>query len=465
MFVSIKYRLLLSHVAVALIAAVAASVYLFISFTRLQVHYNEHALLSSAYALADAIETDFGTSHGQVLVEHAMRELATEEKAQFAVIDARGIVSASTDPSIRAGSKLPLMRGLLSGGPQVYHPEVYSPDQQRIIVDVPIERDHVPIGIVRSWILERDYQASLDPIKRITGLALVGIVVLCITLSMLLAYALTTRIKNMKQLSRRIARGDFGIRIDRTSRDELGELAADLNTMASRLQELENARREFLGNVSHDLRSPVSNIRITSEVLSRRAERLGDDSAKLFGTVISETERLELMIDELTELATIASGALVLDRETFDLETLIDEVMTTVSPRADQKAQEVRVEVETNLTIVGDRSRLVRAIVNLADNAIKFTPDSGRIEIKARRDSGCAVIEVSDSGEGIPRGDLAHIFERFYRVDKSGRRNDGSGIGLAIVKNVIEAHDGTVEVTSHEGHGSTFRVRLPLPRL
>jgi signal transduction histidine kinase len=459
-FVSIRSRLLLSHIAVALIAAVAASVYLFVSFMRLQGDYSEHALLSSAYALADAVETDFGTPHGRVLVEHAMRELAQEEKAQFAVMDMGGTVVSSTASAIHSGSRLPLMEGVRNGKPHVYRPEADSPDQERIIVDVPLERDDAVIGVVRAWILEKDYQSSLSPIKRVTGFALAGVIALSVGLSLLLAYALISPIKRMRRLSRRIAQGDFRIRMDKLSGDELGELATDLNTMAARLQDLENSRRDFFGNVSHELRSPVSNIRITSEVLQRRAERLGDDSAKLFQTVITETERLETMINELIELAAIKSGALVLNKEAFNLEALTDELMLGISPRAQQKQQTVEVLVDPDMIIVADRDRIARAISNLLDNAVKFTPVAGRITLSARRESGHVVIEISDTGEGIAPEDLPKVFERFYRADKARRRDGGSGIGLAIAKNVVEAHGGTIDVESKEGQGSTFRISL-----
>jgi signal transduction histidine kinase len=440
----------------------AALGYIYVSFTRMQADYSEHALLSSAYTLADAVETDFGTQHGRIQIKHAMRELAVEEKVQFAVIETDGTVVSSTVPNVHTGSKLSTMDKLISGKPNVYHPKVNSPDQKKIIVDVPIEQNKQVVGIVRAWILERDYQSSINPIKRVTGFALAGVMVLCIALSLLLAYALISPIKRMKRLSRRIAQGDFGIRLDKVGTDELGELATDLNTMAAQLQELENSRRDFLGNVSHELRSPISNIRITSEVLQRRAERLGDDSAKLFQTVIVETQRLEIMINELMELAAIKSGALVLNKEAFSLEALIDEIMPGLLIRAQQKQQALETTIDPDLMLFADRDRIARAISNLLDNAIKFTPVTGQIKLQAKQEPDVVVIEVIDTGEGIANDDLPKVFERFYRADKARQREGGSGIGLAIVKNIILAHGGSVDVRSNEGHGSIFRIILPV---
>jgi two-component system sensor histidine kinase BaeS len=265
----------------------------------------------------------------------------------------------------------------------------------------------------------------------------------------------------MRRLSRRIAQGDFTVRIDRPSRDELGELADDLNTMALQLQDLENTRREFLGNVSHELRSPVSNIRITCEVLERRAEKLGGDGAKLFQTVVTETERLEQMINELMELASIKSGNLVLNKEAFGFEVLAEELVAGIALRAAEKSQEVAVAVDQDLVVVADRDRIGRSISNLLDNAVKFTPEHGRIALEAKRIPGHIAIEVSDTGCGIPREDLTRVFDRFYRANRASQRDRGLGIGLAIVKNVVAAHGGTVEVRSVEGHGCTFKIVLP----
>ncbi len=457
----IKSRLVASHLAVATVAAVAASVYLYISFKELQVKYQEHALTSSAYALADALEADFGTPNGLRQARHAMRKLASEDPGVFAVVDRDGRVLTASTTSTPEGSKLSGVDLALGGTPQAQVKPGTRDDDEHIVASVPIEHDGKVVGAVRAWLLEKDYRASLAPIKRITALALFGVIVLSVVVSLALAQALIIPIRKMRQLSRRIAGGDFSTRVKRPGGDELGELSADMNTMASRLQELESVRRDFMGNVSHELRSPVSNIRVTSEVLQRRAERLGDDSAALFGTVISETERLEAMIDELLELSAIMAGALTLDKEVFDLKPMLEELIVSISPRAQQKSITVSLLPEPDISITADRTRLARAVGNLLDNAVKFTPSGGQVTVSARKSESWVVIEVQDTGEGIAREDLARVFERFYRADRVRSRTGGAGIGLAIVKHTAEAHGGSAEAYSKEGQGSTFTIRLP----
>lgn len=461
MILSIKSRLLASHLLIAVIAAAAASMYLSLSFRSLQMEYHEHALLSEAYTLADALETDFGTPHGKLQMEHAIGKLTSDEPDRLAVLDSDGIVISSTDNFINKGDKLADISKVQNGRHSITINEHAEDDQEHISVLVPIEHAGKTAGAVMAWILESDYQKSLRPIKHVTALAMFVVISLSVFISLLLAKALIKPIRRMRQLSRRISNGDLSIRVDNSSSDELGELASDLNSMASRLQDMESMRRDFLGNVSHELRSPVSNIRITSEVLERRAQRLGDDSVGLFQTIVTETQRLESMISELMELTAIESGVLTLEQEVIDLKAMLENLRDSYQPYAEKKNITLGLLADPSIQVVADVARLERVIRNLLDNAIKFTPEDGQVVISARRMDGEIVIEVTDSGDGILTEDLPRVFERFYRADKARQRRGGAGIGLAIVKSIIEAHGGSVEAYSEEGRGSTFRIRLP----
>lgn len=460
MSISIKSRLLVSHILIAVFAVAAASAYLSFSFRNLQIEYYEHALLSEAYTLADALEVDFGNPRGKAQMEHAIGRLVSEEHDRLAVLDINGRVIASTDDSIHSNEKLASVRSLKRGNHIVTINKHAEDDGEHISVIVPIEHSGKTVGAVKTWILESDYQKSLRPIQHVTFLAVLAVVSLSAFISSLLAQALIKPIRRMRQLSRRIARGDLSIRVDDSSSDELGELASDMNSMASRLQDMESVRRDFLGNVSHELRSPVSNIRLTSEVLERRAQRLGDDSAKLFQTIVSETERLDSMISELMEITAIEAGVLSLEQEVVELRPMLENLRQSHLPGAERKNITLGLLADPNIQIVADKAKLERAVRNLLDNAIKFTPEGGQVVVSARKLDGQVVIEVTDNGDGISPEDLPRVFERFYRVDKARQRKGGTGIGLAIAKSIAEAHNGSVEVYSEEGRGSTFRIRL-----
>ncbi len=458
----IRSRLVVSHVIVALVAVISASVFYFVSFRELLVKYQEHTLLTNAYTIANALSSSFGPQSDHTKINKTLRRLTSRYSGLYAVIDQDSLVVAATSSSVALHKPISGVNKALTGALQVNMVRGLHDSDEHIVAAVPIERDGATKGAVRAWLLERDYQASLGPIRKMTTAALGGVIIISIVISLFLAQALLGPIKKMRILSKRIAGGDFTTRLTEPSKDELGELASDLNTMAARLHELENTQRDFMGNVSHELRSPVSNIRVTSEVLQRRVERLGDGSVQLFSTIITETERLESMIDELLELSAISSGHTKLDIDKVGVRSFLQELIAYIEPVAGQKSISVALTVDGDIYINVDKARMTRAISSLLDNAVKFTPPNGRIDITAVSSEHKVTIEVADSGVGIPSENLPRIFERFYRVDKARTRTGGTGIGLSIVKHTVEAHYGYVEVDSTLGVGSKFRVILPI---
>jgi two-component system phosphate regulon sensor histidine kinase PhoR len=230
------------------------------------------------------------------------------------------------------------------------------------------------------------------------------------------------------------------------------------------VRRLENVRREFVANVSHELRTPVAAVRSLVETLSHAAA----DDPEAAGTFLTElerqTERLSALLDDLLELARLDSGKREMARESVDLAALIQSAVSRLAPAADAKRQTVDANVQEGLACWADAQALERVVVNLLDNAIKYTGDGGSIRVSAAQADDAVVIEVADDGPGIPEADQPRIFERFYRVDRARSRElGGTGLGLSIVKHIVESHGGEVGVESAVGRGSTFRVRLPAP--
>lgn len=462
MLPGLKSRLVASHLAVAVVAAAAVAIVLSVAFSRLQVAYYKHALLASALALADALEPDFGTQHGAAQARHALRRWAASSPWGIVIVNRDGVLIGAADAgsqhSLEVASTDRLSRTTRSSVVLAAATE----DDPYIVASAPIEPQRAPVGLVRAWITLGDYRNAVAPVKRVLFSCLAAVLAASVVFSLVMAQALVVPIRRMRQLSQKVASGDYAIRVENGSGDELGALASDLNSMAARLQELEGTRRDFLGNVSHELRSPVSNIRVTSEVLQRRAGRWGDDSGDLFATIISETERLETLIAELLELSAIESGALRLDLETFELDPFLAETVDSLRPVAGHKGVTLTMQCAEGLMVTADPLRLRRAVRNLLDNALKFTPTGGMVTVSAARSGAKGVqFDVTDTGEGIPAADLPRVFERFYRADKAHGPKGGTGIGLAIVKHIVAAHGGGVQATSREGEGSTFSITLP----
>jgi two-component system phosphate regulon sensor histidine kinase PhoR len=230
------------------------------------------------------------------------------------------------------------------------------------------------------------------------------------------------------------------------------------------LKQLEQARREFVANVSHELRTPLTAIKGYAETLLHGGLADPDSAAEFVRVIDRHAERLRLLIEDLLDLAAVEQGRARLDLLPTSAAEAAAQAVGVVRPAAEAKGQTLRIDVPESLPdCLADRDRLAQVLINLLDNAIKFTPAGGRIGIEARADGDRLEIAVRDTGPGIPQEDLGRIFERFYRVERSrDRREGGTGLGLAIAKHLVQAMDGSLEATSAPGAGSTFRVTLPL---
>ena len=227
------------------------------------------------------------------------------------------------------------------------------------------------------------------------------------------------------------------------------------------VKRVEQVRRDFVANVSHELRTPLAAIKSVIETLEGGAAEDPQVARDFLQRADGEVDRLVQMVEELLELSRIESGELSMTREPVDLAAAVQSAVERLRPQAEKAGVGLSVDTSANLPRVsGDRVSLERAIVNLINNAIKFTPEGGAVRVLARPDGAGVTIEVADNGSGIEPQDLPRVFERFYKADRA-RRAGGTGLGLAVVKHTAEAHGGRVEAESRLGEGSSFRIWLP----
>jgi heavy metal sensor kinase len=246
--------------------------------------------------------------------------------------------------------------------------------------------------------------------------------------------------------------------------DELEHLSLALNRMIVRLSEALEQNRRFLADASHELRTPLAALRGEMESVVEQTRALPELSDRA-GSVLEEVDRLSKIVDALFAISRLDAGEAQQAWERFDLASLTASTTEQMSLLAEDKGVSVACNVEGNVCVEGDRARIKQVVVNLLDNAIKYTPYYGSVNLNVHAREGKAVIEVADTGIGIPPEALPHIFERFFRVDNARSRGaGGAGLGLAIVKSICTAHGGRVEVESTEGRGSRFTVELPLAR-
>ncbi len=228
------------------------------------------------------------------------------------------------------------------------------------------------------------------------------------------------------------------------------------------LRSLQTTRRDLIGNISHEFRTPLAGIKAMTQTLQDGAIDDKDSAKDFLSRIEAEVDRLTQMVSELTELSRIESGRMELKAEIVDINKLIEDVFAQLQPLADRQNLMFKTEFNTGqLLVKADRERMRQVIINLVHNAIKFSKPGKAIIAASRKQGIFAVTEITDEGIGISQDDLSHIFERFYKADKS-RSGQGTGMGLAIAKHLVQAHGGNISASSQEGKGTTITFTLPL---
>ena len=303
------------------------------------------------------------------------------------------------------------------------------------------------------------------------GVLLGGLLALALTIFLLsrwTARAVTHSLAPLITGTQALADGNLAYRVDtaRVSLDEVYALAASFNQMADRVQQSQRAQRDFIANVSHDLKTPLTSIQGFSQALLDGTAASPDVQQRAALIISQEAQRLTNLVEEVIDLARLEDGRLQLHLESINPDEIGAEVIESFTPRYEVSGVGlVWTPAPTTRTILADAARLRRALTNLLDNALAHTPAGGTVTLAVTTAAEGAQVRfsVTDTGAGIPSAELERIWERFYRVDRARTHRNGSGLGLAIVKEIVEAHGGIVGVTSTVGLGSRFWLTLPAP--
>jgi signal transduction histidine kinase len=326
------------------------------------------------------------------------------------------------------------------------------------------------LTFINVWLTARLMFASTHDLLLATVLLLFagGI---AIALGYFFSETLTRRIITLNQAARKLTEGQFEVRIEVTGRDEMAELAETFNAMAVQLQsaaekqkELDTLRTDLIAWVSHDLQTPLASIQAIVEALADGMVEDPDTSQRYLRTAQREIQSLSALIDNLFQVAQIDAGGFKLALEENSLTDLISDSLESFSRLAAQKNIRLEGEVQKDVDpVVMDVESIGRVISNLLSNAIRHTPEGGYVNVKGKRIDEFVMVSVQDSGDGIREEDLPNIFERFFRGEKSrSRKNGGAGLGLSIVKGIVEAHGGWIRVENLEAGGANFTFTLPV---
>ena len=244
---------------------------------------------------------------------------------------------------------------------------------------------------------------------------------------------------------------------------ETKSISEAINKMMGRLKLLDDSREEFVSNVSHELKTPMTSMKVLADSLLEQENLPVEMYQEFMGDIAKEIDRENKIITDLLSLVKMDKKGQTLNIESININELLEQILKRLKPIAEKKNVEIVMESFRPVTAEIDETKLSLAISNLVENAVKYNHDNGWVHVSLNADHKFFYVKVEDSGIGIPKEDQAHVFERFFRVDKSHSREiGGTGLGLAIARNAVIAHRGAIKVFSEEGEGTTFTVRIPL---
>ncbi|HET8679863.1 MAG TPA: ATP-binding protein [bacterium] len=301
----------------------------------------------------------------------------------------------------------------------------------------------------------------LSAMNTALAIAATAAFVTAVAVSLFVTRRIVAPVQSMMRATSRIADGRYVERVPVTSDDELGQLAMQFNRMAAALERMEQMRRDLIADVAHELRTPLASIAGYMEGLLDGVIR---PEPEIFHRLHREAARLQRLVNDLQELSRAEAGQISMTPRRITVRELVEVAAGRLRSQFDDKGIALKVNIPRELPpVLADPDRMAQVVTNLLGNALQYTPPGGLVEVRARQEDGAVAVAVTDTGIGIAAEDLPHVFDRFYRVDRSrARASGGTGIGLTVARHLVEAHRGSITADSAGvGRGSTFTITLP----
>jgi heavy metal sensor kinase len=329
------------------------------------------------------------------------------------------------------------------------------------VMTTPVTENGIQIGILQVGRPVAEVSATLHQLALLLALAVPFTLLLASTGGLFLAARALDPIDRITRAAAAIGADDLSRRLNFRTRDEVGRLAATFDRMLDRLERAFRRQRQFTADASHELRTPLTMLASQIDVALER-ERTPEEYIELLQSLREDGGRMAQLVSELLTLARADAGQQLLTREELDLGELVRSVAEAMQPLATQRGVQLNEDVTQRVSVMGDQTRLTQLVINLVDNALRYTSPGGTVTVAVTGDAGWATLRVQDTGIGIAAEHLPHLFERFYRADPARARTDGgAGLGLAIAQWITQAHGGQIAVDSTLGQGTTFSVRIP----
>lgn len=458
---SIKTRLVKNFMLIIIITVVILEVVL-INGVKIYYYKNIKDILtnqiefSSSYYLryfsSDTLE-DIIIDDLDVFWQHTTAQVQILNPDGKLLMDSLGVINHSKDILPDVEKSIGGEMGFWVGNVKYYDKPVMS-------VSAPIKNENEIIGVIRFVTSLEETNTIIATISML--LIWMGLVVIFISgmVSVFLANSIVKPLQEVTKVAEKMADGQLKVRSNIELKDEIGKLSDTLNYMAEELIKKEQIKIDFISSVSHELRTPLTSIKGWAVTL--KSENLNGNEILLDGLNIieKESDRLSNMVEDLLDFSKFVSGRIRLEKDEFSIKDTIELISKQLSPRAISHKVEFKLNIEPSITfMIGDENRIKQVLINVLDNAFKFTPKGGLISLNAKEEDSVIILKIEDNGVGIPEIDLPHVKEKFYKGKGS---ESHSGIGLSICEEIVRLHGGSIDILSKLNKGTTVIVRLPL---
>ena len=461
---SIRWRLVLTYFIIMVLTLALICIYIINSMQQYTINQKKMQTLTQANVIAGYISKyqDLSSKSINYLLES--QQVASD--CRVLMLDNEARVEYDSNNGVMQGKYMPTNAILdaISGNNNVQQLSDAN-DDPVICAAVPIIKDKLVTGVIYYQSSAADTVDLMQQILAILLMLTVLVSVLIGVISFIMAGIITEPIRDLTEKLSKAADENTDYIIEKKTGGEIGRLIDSFNKMTKQIQEQETKRQEFVSNASHELKTPLSSIKLISDSLLNVQDAPKEMVEDFLKDMNVQVDRLTRIVDKLLTLTRMDNSAVVSRMEfaVADVTELCSNVVKALRPLAEQKHIELAYNAETVLYSKIERDRMWEAIYNVLDNSIKYTKDGGKVSMNLSKDENSIIIEIADTGIGIAPEECYKIFDRFYRVDRArARETGGTGLGLSIALTAVELHGGNILVESEEGKGSTFRIIIPI---
>jgi len=477
MFKSLRSRLVLSYVFVVVLSLLLGFITLVVVIRPVVLRLTYATLLDKALPTARLVNELAQQEITLAQIKARLQEQAEEQGVRILLVQVRGRVLLDTGNELEGRQAGDLASDKPDPKTHYVRGNFQSPAGENLLyigVQVTVQQDAAAVQRAHLLILAapaRDSWAFLREL--LSGFMWAGLVTLVVAaiLALILTRSLSAPIKKIAAAAHTIAGGDYDQQLNIDYPAEMKEVAFSFNQMAREVKQSRQSMRDFVANVSHELKTPLTSIQGFADAILDGAAGGEEGQRRAAGVIRDESTRMSRMVEQLLDLSKIESGQIAMARHPVQVDQILQACVEKLSLAAREKGVQLGCDCPSLPPLMGDGDRLAQVFTNLLDNALKHTPAGGKVSAAARvasemtggAEARFVEVTVMDTGSGIPAGELDRVFERFYQVDKSrARARGGAGLGLAISRSIVEAHGGRIWAESVEGLGSRFVVRMPL---